>query len=51
MSTCEGELADNLMYPSPVCDEEVQGMCSVFVPQTRLTAEQAGVAHHYTGVR
>jgi hypothetical protein len=51
MDACEAELSDNLMYPSPVCLESTAVGCVEFAVQNFLTVEQAGVAHHYTGVK
>lgn len=44
-SSCEAELGDNVMFPYPLCNYVT---CE---PQGALTAEQAGVLVHYTGVR
>lgn len=44
MNECEGDLADNLMFPYPVCSD---GEC---VRQTLLSGGQQGVANRYVGV-
>ncbi len=43
---CEAEMADNLMYPYPICDYSA-GTC---LPQDVLTKEQQDVAHRYVGI-
>ncbi len=42
---CQSSLGDNLMYPQALCTR------STCLTQDQITAEQAGVAHRYTGVR
>lgn len=45
---CEAAMADNLMYPYPVCDYYGDGGCT---PANFVTNEQAGVWHRYLGVK
>jgi hypothetical protein len=42
--TCEDDLADNNMFPYPLCDR------SACEPQGALTEDQAAVLRRYTGV-
>ena len=42
---CEERYGDNLMFPYPICS------FSGCLPQERLTSDQTGVLHRYTGVR
>ena len=41
---CEAALADQLMYPTPVCDVGLSSACVAWVPQSVLTEGQAAVA-------
>lgn len=43
-TSCSNLLGDNLMFPFPVC--EFGGGC---IPQTKITADQAGVLHTFVG--
>ena len=41
---CEAALADQLMYPTPVCDVGLSSACAAWVPQSVVTEGQAAVA-------
>lgn len=44
-AACAVRLGQNLMFPTPLCAEGDVLSCRVFVRQTELSAQQAGVVH------
>lgn len=50
LEACGVQLGDNLMFPTPICDETTLIGCVTYRAQTLLTAGQQGVLHRNTAV-